>query len=173
MPTDRRIVDDALYAHFVTFSVYRRRRLLDHDQPKRIVLGVLNDLLEKTDSRCVGFVLMPNHVHAVLWFPRTGQLSGFMHEWKRTSSLNIRKWYREQADHYAARFGEGDRFWQPKYYAFEIYSRQKLEEKLVYMHQNPVRAGLVERPVDWRWSSARWYEWRRSVGVSIQWVDGG
>ena len=165
---ERRIVDDALYAHFVTFSVYRRRRLLDHDQPKRIVLGVLNDLLEKIDSRCVGFVLMPNHVHAVLWFPQPGQLSHFMHEWKRTSSLNIRKWYREQADHYAARFGEGDRFWQPKYYAFEIYSRPKLEEKLAYMHQNPVRAGLVERAVDWRWSSARWYEWRRSVGVPIQ-----
>ncbi len=171
MPSSRRIVDDALYAHFVTFSVFRRRRLLDHDHPRRIVLGVLNSLLEETESRCLGFVLMPDHVHAVLWFPKTGQLSGFMHEWKRRSSLNIRQWYREDADHYAQSFGEGDRFWQPKYYSFEIYSRQKLEEKLTYMHHNPVRAGLAKRATDWRWSSARWYEWRRSVGVPIEWVD--
>ena len=171
MPLRRRIVDDALYAHFVTFSVFRRRRLLDHDHPKRIVLGVLNELLDETDSRCIGFVLMPDHVHAILWFPQVGQLSHFMHEWKRRSSLNIRKWYRSDAEHYAAQFGEGDRFWQPKYYSFEIYGRQKLEEKLRYMHLNPERAGLVERALDWRWSSFQWYEWRRSVGVPIRWVD--
>ena len=76
-----------------------------------------------------------------------------------------------EVDHYAAWFEEGDRFWQPKYYSFEIYGRQKLEEKLRYMHLNPERAGLVERAVDWRWSSARWYEWGRSVGVPIRWVD--
>ncbi len=63
----------------------------------------------------IGFVLMPNHVHAVLWFPKAGQLSRFMHEWKRRSSLNIRQWYRENADHYAAELGEGERIWQPKY----------------------------------------------------------
>jgi putative transposase len=104
----RRIVDDALYAHFVTFSVFRCRRLLDHDHPKRIVLGVLNALLVETSSRCVGFVLMPDHVHAILWFPQTGQVSAFMHEWKRRSSLFIRQWYREEASHYTKAFGEGD-----------------------------------------------------------------
>jgi len=132
MHTKRRIIDDALYAHFVTFSVYRRRRLLDHDHPKRIVLGVLNSLLSEDRSRCIGFVLMPEHIHAIVWFPRTGQLSQFMHEWKRQSSLSIRKWYRENASDYFAGFDERNRFWQPKYYSFEIFTRAKLEEKLTY-----------------------------------------
>jgi len=44
-------------------------------------------------------------------------------------------------------------------------------EKLNYLHLNPVRAGLVEKAVDWRWSSARWYEQRRSVEVPIQWIE--
>lgn len=167
----RRIADDALYAHFVTFSVDRRRKLLSHDHPKRIVLGVLSSLLEETASRCVGFVLMPDHVHAMLWFPETGQLNRFMREWKRRSSLTIRTWYRDVAFRYTAAFGEGDRFWQPKYFSFEIFSRPKMEEKLAYMHLNPVRAGIVERAIDWKWSSARWYEERRTVGVPIQWVD--
>jgi hypothetical protein len=55
----------------------------------------------------------------------------------------------------------GDRFWQPGYYSFEIYETRKLEEKLTYMHLNPVRAGLVEKAVDWKWSSARAYEEQR------------
>jgi len=167
----RRIIDDSLYAHFVTFSVDRRRRLLDHDHPKRIVLGVLNEELTSHDARLLGFVLMPDHVHVVVWFPETGRLSRFMHGWKRKSSYHIRDWYRHNAGHYFAGFGEGDRFLQAKYHAFEIYGASKLEQKIDYMHANPVRAGLVERPTDWRWSSARWYEWRQSVGVPIQWLE--
>lgn len=64
----RRITEDKLYCHFITFSVFRRRRLLDHDHPKRIVLGVFNFVLEKHQARCVGFVLMPNHVHVLVCF---------------------------------------------------------------------------------------------------------
>ncbi len=171
MAEKRRIADDQLYCHFITFSVYRRRRLLDHDLPKRICLGVLNFVLDKHSARCVGFVLMPDHVHVLVWFPEAGQLSRFMHAWKRQSSLRIRRWYRQQAANYTADFGEGDKFWQPKYYAFSIFERRKLEEKLNYIHLNPVRAGLVEMAVDWHWSSARWYQWRRSVGVPIQWIE--
>lgn len=167
----RRIIDDRLYAHFVTFSVDQRRRLLDHDHPKRIVLGVLNDQIERFNARCVGFVIMPDHVHALVWFPQTGQLSRFMHGWKRISSFHIRTWYRTEADRYFRGFGLGDRFWYPKSHAFEIESQAKLEEKLNYMHQNPVTAGLVRRAVDWKWSSARWYARRQSVGVPIQWID--
>jgi putative transposase len=38
------------------------------------------------------------------------------------------------------------------------------------MHLNPVRAGLVQRAVDWRYSSARYYELGRSVGVPLEWM---
>lgn len=71
----------------------------------------------------------------------------------------------------AALIKADDPFWQRKYYAFQIYSRQKLEEKLNYNHQNPVRAGLVDRAVDLHWSSARHYEDGCTVGVPITWVD--
>jgi len=169
MGSQRRVIDDQLYVHFVTFSVDRRRRLLDHDHPKRILLGVLNKLLVRMKATCVGFVVMPDHVHALIWFSETGQLSKFMHEWKRQSSLQVRKWYRNNANHYAQDFGEGERFWQPKYHAFTIESEAKIEEKLAYMHLNPVRGGLVENATDWKWSSARWYTRMQTVGVPIGW----
>jgi putative transposase len=171
MKARRRIVDDQLYVHFITFSVYRRRRLLDHDQAKRILLGYFNEVLEQYQSKCVGFVVMPDHVHALVWFPKPGQLSAFRHSWKRRSSIGLRGWYRQIAPEYSKQFGEGDRFWQPKYYAFEIDEQRKLEEKLNYMHLNPVRAGLVEEATDWKWSSARWYERQCSVGVPIEWIQ--
>jgi hypothetical protein len=40
-----------------------------------------------------------------------------------------------------------------------IFSEQKFMEKVNYIHQNPVKAGLVERAVDYRWSSAPNMEW--------------
>ena len=171
MSPRRRVVDDERYVHFLTFSILRRRRLFSLDQPERILLGVLNDELRSFDARCVGFVVMPEHVHALIWLPKAGELSRFMHAWRRKSSFHIRNWYREQAPRYVEGFGEGSQFWQPKYFSFEIYSRRMIEEKLRYMHENPVRAGLAPRTVDWPWNSARWFELGQSVGVPLTWLE--
>ena len=171
MSEQRRRFDDQRYVHFVTFGVTRRRRLLDLDQPKRLVLGVLNHQLSAMDARCSGFVLMPDHVHALLWLPQPQELARFLHGWKRMSSFRIRQWYAQKAANYFAGCGAGERFWQPKSYVFHIYSERKLLEKLDYMHLNPVRAKLVERAEDWRWSSARWYVRRQTVGVPIWWPE--
>jgi len=51
----------------------------------------------------------------------------------------------------------GTPFWQPRYYDFNVWSEDKRIEKLRYIHRNPVRRGLVERPEDWPWSSFRHY----------------
>jgi putative transposase len=170
MANNRQIVDDLTYAHYVTFSVYRRRRLLDHNQSKRIVLGGLNAVLIKREGTCIGFVIMPDHVHAIIWFGTTGKISGFMHDWKRETSYHLRNWYRDNAAHYIQDFGEGDKFWQPKYYDFVVYGQEKLLEKLTYMHENPVRAGLVTKAVDWQWSSLRWYLEGKTVGVPVSFI---
>ena len=61
--------------------------------------------------------------------------------------------------------------WQVRFYSFEIFTTAKIEEKLNDMHLNPVRAGLVETPTEWRWSSARWCLGGRTVGIQIQCVD--
>ena len=45
--------------------------------------------------------------------------------------------------------------WQPEYYAFNAYSETKVREKLDYMHNNPVKAGLVSKAVDRRVAPAK------------------
>lgn len=119
MGSHRRIIDDQLHVHFVTFSVYRRRKLLDQDQAKRILLGWLNEVLVQYQATRIGFVVMLDHVHALIWFPKPGQLSAFTHSWKRRSSIAPRSWYREEVPNYFAELGEGDHFWQPRYYGAE------------------------------------------------------
>ncbi|MGA8432856.1 MAG: hypothetical protein WB729_23745 [Candidatus Sulfotelmatobacter sp.] len=50
-----------------------------------------------------------------------------------------------------------NRFWQARFYDFNVWTEKKRIEKLRYIHLNPVKRGLVASPELWRWSSFRWY----------------
>jgi len=163
----RHIFDEQGHAHFVTFSCFGRRRLLDHDGAKGIVVSTLAHQLSRLESRCFGFVVMPNHVHALLWFSRTGTLSVFMKHWKQRSSFEIKQFLKGGIPEYTGRIDLGDPVWQPRYYDFNVYSEKKLLEKLEYMHCNPVRAELTDAPREWLFSSARFYEMGESVAVPV------
>ena len=153
---------------FTTFSCYKRRRLLDEDVAKRIVIGVLASQLAKQKGKCAGFVVMPDHVHAVVWFAEPDQLSFFMKQWKQRSSVKIKANLRRNQTLYAARVNLEEPIWQPRYHRFAIYSPAKLTQKLDYMHGNPVKAGLAGTPEAWRYSSAGHYMRGKSVGVDIE-----
>jgi len=84
--TRKRTYDREGRAHLVTSSCDRRRRLLDHERPKKVVLGVRNSQLASQRGRCLGFVLMPDHVHAIVRFPEPDQISHFMRQWQQRSS---------------------------------------------------------------------------------------
>ncbi len=57
--------------------------------------------------------------------------------------------------------------WQANFYDFNVFSFDKAREKLEYMHNNPVRKGLVAHAGDWSYSSAGWYILKRPVGIEI------
>ena len=160
----RRIFDSEGHAYFVTFSCFRRRRLLDDKQAKGIVIHFLSVQLKNQGGNCLGFVIMPEHVHALVRFGEHGQLSIFMNQWKRRSSMELKRLYRGALSAYGDRLDLSGPMWQPKYYAFNVFSKIKAREKLDYMHNNPVKAGLVDNPVAWPYSPARWY---------ILWAGGG
>ena len=164
----RAIYDEEGHAHYVTFICYKRRRLLDDDMINRIVIGVLSDQLKQQNGVCVGFVIMPDHVHAIIWFPDSNQLSYFMKQWKQRTSYQIKQAMRKYLNAYLSKLPPNDPIWQPKYYGFNVHSKSKLMEKLEYMHGNPVRAELVDSPEQWKFSSARYYILGKSVGLPIE-----
>ena len=57
-----------------------------------------------------------------------------------------------------------EHFWQPRFYDFNVWSKEKVREKLEYMHANPVKRKLVQHPKDWPWSSFSFYA-KREMGL--------
>jgi putative transposase len=165
---DRRVYDKERHAQFITVSCYKRRKLLNTDPAKKIVIGTLGSQLPIHEGLCIGFVIMPEHVHCLVWFDEPGHLSSFMNHWKDQSSLKIKNLYQQEFPEYCSTIDETDPAWQARYYPFNVFTEKKLEENLSYMHMNPVRRGLVSRAVDWKWSSARWYLQGKTVGTPIR-----
>jgi putative transposase len=130
--------------HFLTFSCYRRQPLL----AARSGYGIFEQELEKVRQRhrffVAGYVVMPEHVHMLVSEPRSVLLSVVLQVLKQQVSRKLKR--------------PGDiRFWQRRYYDFNVWNHDKTIEKLKYMHRNPVRRGLAEKPQDWPWSSFRHY----------------
>jgi len=91
-----------------------------------------------------------------------------MKQWKQRSSVRIKKLMKNDLKNYLTHIDERDPIWQSRYYSFNIFSMKKLKEKIDYMHENPVRAGLVLHSEDWAYSSARHYLSGKSVGLPIE-----
>lgn len=92
--------------------------------------------------RMLGYCLMPNHFHLVLWPYNDGDMSRWMH-WLLTSHV-VR---------YSKIYQTTGRIWQGRFKAFPIERDGHLLNVLRYVERNPVRADLVQRAADWRWSS--------------------
>ena len=141
--------------HFVTFSFYRRQPLLG----TAAAYGVFERELEAVRARygfvVAGYVLMPEHVHLLVGEPRRSSLSIALQVLKQQSSRKLKQ--------------RGElQFWQRRYYDFNVWSEEKRVEKLRYMHRNPVKRGLVEKPEDWQWSSFRHYATGELGAVEIE-----
>jgi putative transposase len=144
--------------------------MLDCEPLRNMLLELLAIKLTEYRGICLGYVVMPDHVHAIVWFEAPGELSRFMKSWKQTSSQKLKRMLRGVAPHYASTIPLEVPFWQPKYYPFNLHSQQKAEEKLDYMHKYPVTAGLVQRGIDWKWSSARYFLLDEPSVVPLEWI---
>ncbi|QEG35326.1 REP-associated tyrosine transposase [Bythopirellula goksoeyrii] len=99
---------------------------------------------ERLPMRLVGYCLMPNHFHLLLWPLEDGDLSRWM-QWLMTS--HVRRYHR----HYP---GSGH-VWQGRFKAFPVQDDEHFWTVLRYVERNPLRAGLVRRSQDWDWSSLK------------------
>jgi putative transposase len=102
-----------------------------------------------------GYVLMPEHVHLLINEPPVSTLSVVLQALKQQTSKKLKHPSQQH-------------FWQPRYYDFNVYTAAKTVEKLKYMHQNPVRRALAEKPQDWPWSSYGHYATGQEGTVEIE-----
>ena len=144
--------------HFITFSCYQRRFLLGTVRARNVFVKILNEVRQRYPFLLVGYVLMPEHVHLLVSEPARGTPSKIIQILKqRVSRAMRRKKKRGSRGQLRLAFPEEEsglkRFWQRRFYDFNVWSRGKLKEKLNYMHANPVIRQLVKHPKNWPWSS--------------------
>ncbi len=138
---------------FVTTTALGRKRIFSKPEHGAAVLAQFVETLEYFDARCFGWVLMPSHFHAIVALDDMSRLSTFMQAFKSLSSRRIRA----LADTTTlSELTLNGRFalWQPRFDDFMLRNEEQFRTKLSYIHQNPVKAGLVSAEVDWKWSSA-------------------
>ncbi|HTQ61928.1 MAG TPA: transposase [Candidatus Solibacter sp.] len=162
--------------HFITFSCYERRALLGTARARNLFVRVMGEVRERYGFLLVGYVLMPEHVHLLVSEPRKGTPSKIVQVLKQRVSRAMRgKKRRGSPGQLALKFpnelGALRRFWQKRFYDFNVWSEKKLKEKLEYMHANPVKRKLVEHPKDWPWSSWSFYAQGKSGLVKIDPMD--
>lgn len=114
-----------------------------------------------------GFVIMSNHLHLVAQ-QKDGKLSDWVRDYKKFTSKKLLKLILENPQEsrkewlkvifkYHAEFHKrsGDlQFWTHENHTIELFRSEMIEIKMKYIHENPVRAGLVEKVEDYLYSSA-------------------
>ncbi len=149
------------HLHFITTSCYHRRPLLGTARRRNLFLKILEQVRVRYSFVVIGYVVMPEHIHLLISEPDRGTPSTVMQvlkqrfarcvsgEWRKRRKPTQTKLWQEPL--------EAGHIWQSRFYDFVVRSEAKRIEKLRYIHNNPVKRGLVLEPGQWQWSSFRWY----------------
>ncbi len=162
-PRNSRMYLEQVY--FWTDTVKDWNHVLRSDKYKYMIIDIWKTLVFKKLIAIYGFVIMPNHLH-VIWemlgkngkeMPHasfnkaTGHL--IIKDLKQTQGKNLRSFKVDERE-------REYRIWQRDPLAILMDSREKLEQKLEYTHNNPLQDHwqLAENPEDYYWSSSTYYQ---------------
>ncbi len=164
-----RVFRDDDFAYFITCTVVDWISVFTVDSYCRIVLNSLAYVRANKKTQLNAYVLMPTHLHAVLWPEKGVSLSDILRDFKRFTSRAISREAERRGDCYLLQaFAEARQqgraqvvsqyqVWQEGSHPEAIYTEKFANQKIEYIHANPVKAGLVSSPEDWQYSSARAY----------------
>jgi len=141
--------------HFVTNRGTAQTMIYRSDRDRRLFLSLLGELGQRFLVRVLAYVLMSNHYHLIL-ASEHGRLSEALH----FLNGNHASWFNSV-------HGRTGTLFQGRYDARLIGDEAQLERAGAYLHLNPSKAGLVENPVSYPWSSLGAYKLERS---SLDWL---
>jgi len=156
------------YIYFVTLTVVEWADVFTRRKYNELVCESINYCQKKKNLTIYAWCIMTNHVHLICSAPK---LPDVMRDLKKYTSRFIvdaiknnpqesRKnwllWMFKSAAEKSTSHGEYQ-FWQLGGHYVELSTNELMEQRLEYLHQNPVKAGFVEEPEQWYYSSARNY----------------
>lgn len=168
MPTGYQIGEqDGLY--YLTLQVVEWVDIFTRPSYRDIIIDSLRYCQQQKGLTIFGYVVMSNHVHLIVQ-SQTSSLSATIRDFKSYTSKQLlelidtpsesrREWMLRIFSHAAAQHKRNSNFqiWTHENHAIQCFSPNFTFEKLDYLHQNPVRAGMVHNPEDYPYSSAPCY----------------
>jgi putative transposase len=170
-------IDASGEAHALTFSCYRRQAFLSRDRSRLWTIDAIRRAVLEYKFHLWAYVLMPEHVHLLVCpIEAAYSTSALLRSIKKSVANRAVRFVHEKAPEFLDRMADrqpngsiAHRFWQrARGYDRNIVSPRYVWETIDYIHANPVRRNLCERPEDWVWSSARDYA---RVGVGPLPID--
>lgn len=156
--------EDRKCVHELTFSCYRRLPLLTNAEHLQLLSEAVSRACHRHNFNLLAFVWMPEHVH-LLVLPQTmeSSLSSLLNAIKRPYSYRIKQLLIEKNSPLLQRLTVRQRpgvmtfrYWQEGGgYDRNLWTSAAIQAAIDYIHMNPVRRGLCEKPCEWQWSSAR------------------
>ena len=157
-------------AYFVSFATVNWIDVFTRDLYFSVLIESLDYCRKNKGMEIYGYCIMPSHVH-IIFRSALSDPSGLMRDLKGFTSRKLMKaiednpqesrrewmlWMFDRAGKKNSNVKE-KQFWQQHNQPIEIWSLKVFEQKLSYIHNNPVVSGFVTDPVDWKYSSARNY----------------
>jgi putative transposase len=130
------------YPSFITTKTINNYPFFSNTVNAEILISTLYFGKQNDWFSLVAFVIMPDHLHLII-IPREKNISQAMHSIKSFSSKAINKIKKRDG-----------KVWQASFRDFTIYTKELLLEKLTYIHENPVRKGIVLEACSYNFSSA-------------------
>ena len=150
------------HAHELTFSCFHQFNYLNHPKSCTLFIQELSLAREKSPFYLWAYVLMPNHVHMLIYpYQSDYDISVILQTIKGKMSTKYRNLLLEENselfEKMCINIGKKPvfRFWQAGGgFDRNLWNPKAIHSSINYIESNPVRAGLVENPEDWKWSSA-------------------
>jgi putative transposase len=168
--------NDSAHAHALTFSCFQRQAFLSRDRARQWVVHAMRRALDQHAYHLWAYVLMPEHVHLLVWPMRPEcRISLFLQSLKTSVARSAIAFVKKEAPWFLGRMVDQQpggavhyRFWQ-RGGGFDrnIFEVATLHREIDYIHANPVKRGLCSRPEDWTWSSAADYSRVRTGPLRI------
>ena len=158
--------EDAI-PHFLTFTVIGWIDVFSRETYKEKLLESLQYCIEEKGLAVHAWVIMTNHVHLIV-STKNNKIADVVRDIKKYTSRQIielieqnpkesRKEWMLNIFSFAGKSNNNNKnyqFWRQDYHPVELNTNEKLTQRLVYLHDNPVRAGLVWEAYHYKYSSA-------------------
>ncbi len=153
------------HVQFFTATIFKWIPVLSHDCYKRIIIDSLKFLVEHERCEVYAFVIMPNHIHLIWQINQHYERANVQRDFLKFTSQQIRFMLKDQNSELLSRFevnlkDRRHQFWQRNPLSVDLLSREMIEQKLDYIHANPVTGNwnLADDFAEYHYSSASFYE---------------